>query len=158
MITLFFFFPSKTRDILYIHIYKLYYIYIYKLYIRKKTKPLGYIICDPLWQKGYKVTGYRSQDNWRKHHLWVILSIYSFQFYHMIGRLFYHILTAHSPFWPIHDFKTHFRLQNLLWLKQCKSFQFQLHFLEMASLLPPYFKRPYNFALALCTVLKLMSN
>ena len=58
-----------------------------------------------------------------------------------------HHITAHSQFWPTKDFKTHFKLQSLFWLKQCKSFQ--LHFLEMATLLSPYFSlRDHNFTYA----------
>ena len=56
------------------------------------------------------------------------------------GHQFYHIRAAHSPLWSLHDLDTHFKqYKRLLWLKQCQSFQ--IHFLEMATLLTPYFRR-----------------
>ena len=57
----------------------------------------------------------RSRDNRREHHPGVNLSMYCFWFcFYITGRLFYPILTAHSPFRPIQDFKTHFKLQKLI--------------------------------------------
>ena len=108
------------------------YIYIYIGILTDKLQ-----ICDTMWgsKKGTKSQG-RSRDNWRKHIgrfepwrpwelrllkfliiiitpiLWVILSIYCFWFFfHIVGRLFCHSLTAQGLFRPINDFKTHFKLQ-----------------------------------------------
>ena len=104
-------------------------------------------MCDPLSQKGYltKSLG-RSPDKMETNSPWVIWSIYCFWFLHTVGHLFYHIHTAHSPFRPVNDFKNTFQMASLLLLKPWKSFQ--LHFLAMATLLPSYFKRLYNFTLA----------
>ena len=44
--------------------------------------------------------------------LGVIISVYcSWSFLDIVGHLLCRILTAHNPVWPIHDFKTHFKLQ-----------------------------------------------
>ena len=82
-----------------------------------------------------------------------------FLFCHGVGRLLYHVLIAHSPFWPINNFKTHFKgKKSLLWMKQRKSFQ-----LDIISKWPlyyhlnSYFERGHNFTLA-STVWNLMSN
>ena len=37
---------------------------------------------------------------------------YGFRFlFHIVGRQFYHFVSAHSPFWPICDFKIQFKWQ-----------------------------------------------
>ena len=54
----------------------------------------------------------RSRDNWRMktsprgHFINLLFLILS----HCTAFLFYHILTAHSPFWLLNDFKTHFQM------------------------------------------------
>ena len=58
-------------------------------------------------KRGTKSLG-RSRDDRINHHLVVILSMHFFFFIHNVGRLLYHILTVHNPFWPMHDFKTFF--------------------------------------------------
>ena len=74
-------------------------------------------------KRGTKSLG-RSRDNWRKHHLGVVVTIYCFGYVHTVWRPFYPILTAHRPFRPIHDFKTHFEWQKPALTKaKCKSFQ-----------------------------------
>ena len=45
----------------------------------------------------FNITG-RSRNNWRNDHLGVILAIYCFDVCHIVGRLFYHILTAHGSY------------------------------------------------------------
>ena len=92
------------------------------------------VICDPLWQRMTKSMG-RSRDNEKipprghfinnNNYIWFI---------HIVGRLLDDFLSAHSPFRPI---TVKVNDKSLLWLNQWKSFQ--LHFLEMASLLvlPP---------------------
>ena len=82
----------------------------------------------------------RSRDNWKKHHLGVInfLNLLLFMIFfprcmHGVFSITFLLLSA-SPLWPIHDLKTHFESQTAyFWLKQCQSFQ--LHFLEMVTLL-----------------------
>ena len=38
----------------------------------------------------------------------IIIIIYCFSLVHILGRLFHQIITDHSPFWSINDFKTPF--------------------------------------------------
>ena len=38
-----------------------------------------------------------------------LINLIVFNFFHIAGRLFYHILTALSPLWHINDFKTLFK-------------------------------------------------
>jgi hypothetical protein len=72
-------------------------------------------LCDPLWRKVSKVVvkiTVEITETDRNHHQKVMLSIYCLYFiFYIVGRLFYHILTAHSPFWSIPDCKTYFKLQ-----------------------------------------------
>ena len=67
----------------------------------------------PTLTKGGQSRWEDHEINWRKHHIGVISSMYCFSCIHIVfvGRLFYHVRTAHIPFWPIHDMKTHFKLQ-----------------------------------------------
>ena len=58
------------------------------------------------------------QSRWEDHditgennNLGVILSIYCFSYVQIEGRLFYRIVTAHSPVRHISDLKTHFKLK-----------------------------------------------
>ena len=53
----------------------------------------------------------RSRDNWRKHHLGVILSIYCLWYFHIVWRLFYHTRTTHSSCRPKSDFKKPFQMK-----------------------------------------------
>ena len=75
--------------------------------------------------------------NWRKtrHLQGSFLSIFCSCFVHIVGCLFI-FLTAHRPFRLINDSKTHFKWQKSTLTKSSVN-SFQLHFLEMATLLPP---------------------
>ena len=74
-----------------------------------------------------------SFDNWRKHHLGIILSIYCFLiFIDIVRRRFYHLLTAHGPFCIQTTLKLTSKYKSLCTF--------------------------HNFTLALCPFLKLMSN
>ena len=68
------------------------------------------LVCDPLSQDGYKVAG-KTMRELGNTSPWAILSIYCFWLFHLVGRLFYHSLTAHSQIWPMNDFITHFKWQ-----------------------------------------------
>ena len=83
----------------------------------------------------------RSRDNLGQLHLGVNLIIFLvFDFSHCRARvcsILFLLLTAHFDLYM--TLKHIANCKSLLWLKQCQSFQ--LHFLEKATPLPPYFKR-----------------
>ena len=115
-------------------------------------------ICYPLrhWKRVTKSLG-RSRANWRKHHLGVILSVDCFWWLHAVGRLFYHSLVAHNPFWPINCFKNTFQATNWPTLTNVVS-TLPSPFSQNGHLSYHLNLRGRNCILAWCTVLKLMSK
>ena len=97
-----------------------------------------YIIASKTRNRGAKSLG-TPWDNWRKHHLSINLSVngsidhcflpflFHVVVYSHVSQSVIIVLTAHSVFWPINDFKTHFKLQKptltkAVWRKKEKQF------------------------------------
>ena len=82
--------------------------------------------------------------SWRKHHLGVIWSIHCFWlllFVHCRASIPSYSYCSH-PIWTANCLQNTFQMAKAyLDLKRCKSFQ--LHFLRIAPLLPPYSRRPW---------------
>ena len=84
-------------------------------------------------KRGAKSLG-RSRDNWSKHHLGVVLSIYCFWF---LFHITYSYCSQPILTYKLYDFKIHFKSQKPTTTKAVQILSlFQLHFLEMATLLP----------------------
>ena len=88
-------------------------VYIPILNLQFRSAGAGFKIsmskCDLLSQKGYKVAE-KITRQLEKTSQWVISQFIGFLLFHIVGHRFYHMY-AHNPFWPTHDFKTHFNWQ-----------------------------------------------
>ena len=91
----------------------------------------------------------RSRDTGEKYRPWVVFINFSSLFFlHIVGRLFYQFITAHSPFRPINDLKTHLKRQKpTLTTKRCQSFQ--LHFSRNLPSITYLTLRGHNVTVAL---------
>ena len=97
---------------------------------RCQTLPSAVGIGTRSHKRGTKSLG-RSRDHWRTHHLEESFHDFNvFDLFHIVGHL---LLTVHFDLYM--SLKHISNDKSLLWLKQCKSFQ--LHFMEMPTLLPP---------------------
>ena len=69
---------------------------------------------DRLWQQSYKVAGKITRSLEKTSPRGHCTNVLFLCFFHIVGHLFYHFLTAHCPLWHVSDFNTHFKWHHTL--------------------------------------------